>query len=68
MVHRGTTNHAPEEPRAVDAAPSQSMPSQQVPTVRSDELLGGGRELFIVHNSEVYRLLVTRNNKLILQK
>ncbi len=39
-----------------------------VPTVRSDVLLGGGRELQIVHGHEVYRLLLTRNNKLILQK
>jgi hemin uptake protein HemP len=39
-----------------------------IPTVRSDVLLGGGRELQIVHGHEVYRLLVTRNNKLILQK
>lgn len=39
-----------------------------IPTVRSDVLLGGGRELQIVHGHEVYRLLLTRNNKLILQK
>ena len=38
------------------------------PVVRSDHLLQGHRELRIVHGSEVYRLLVTRNNKLILQK
>jgi hemin uptake protein HemP len=62
MAQRGSPDNSGEEPRAVEARPSQ------VPTVRSEELLRGGRELFIVHNSEVYRLLVTRNNKLILQK
>lgn len=39
-----------------------------VPTVHSNVLLAGGRELQIVHGHEVYRLLLTRNNKLILQK
>jgi hypothetical protein len=36
--------------------------------VRSDELLQGQREMFILHDGAVYRLLRTRNNKLILQK
>ncbi|OHB79299.1 MAG: hypothetical protein A2W31_15750 [Planctomycetes bacterium RBG_16_64_10] len=36
--------------------------------VRSDELLQGKRELFIVHGHQIYRLLRTRNDKLILQK
>lgn len=36
--------------------------------VSSDELLQGSRELLIVHAGQVYRLLRTRNNKLILQK
>ena len=36
--------------------------------VRSEELLQGLRELYIVHGSQVYRLLRTRNDKLILQK
>ncbi|OHB82234.1 MAG: hypothetical protein A2W31_02770 [Planctomycetes bacterium RBG_16_64_10] len=39
-----------------------------VRVVRSDELLQGKRELFIVHGNQVYRLLRTRNDKLILQK
>lgn len=38
------------------------------PCVRSEDLLQGGRELWIVHGTEVYRLSVTRNNRLILQK
>ncbi len=40
----------------------------ETPCVRSDELLAGGREIRIMHGNEVYRLLLTRNNKLILQK
>lgn len=39
-----------------------------VATVRSEELLRGGRQLRIVHGDQIYRLLLTRNNKLILQK
>ena len=36
--------------------------------VRAQDLLQGHRELRILHGDEVYRLLLTRNNKLILQK
>lgn len=39
-----------------------------VRVVRSDELLQGQRELFILHGGQIYRLLRTRNDKLILQK
>jgi len=35
---------------------------------RSEDLLQGSREVLLIHGSEVYRLLCTRNNKLILQK
>lgn len=35
---------------------------------RSEELLAGRREIIILHNDDRYRLLVTRNGKLILQK
>jgi hemin uptake protein HemP len=49
--------------------PDQAAPSTaDVPLVSSDVLLGGRRELHIVHGQEVYRLMLTRNNKLILQK
>jgi len=36
--------------------------------VASDELLQGARELLIVHGDQVYRLVRTRNDKLLLQK
>jgi hemin uptake protein HemP len=39
-----------------------------VRVVNSDELLQGARELLIIHQGQVYRLLRTRNDKLILQK
>lgn len=41
---------------------------RHVRAVRSEDLLQGSRELLILHGSEIYRLLRTRNNKLILQK
>jgi len=52
-----------------ETSPEPSPPDfPPVETVRSEELLRGGRQLRIVHGDEVYRLLLTRNNKLILQK
>ena len=36
--------------------------------VNSGDLLNGKRELLIRHRGEIYRLLLTRNGKLILQK
>ena len=36
--------------------------------VESQELLRGEREVLILHSGEVYRLRLTRNGKLILQK
>ena len=38
------------------------------PAVRSRDLLGGHRELIILHGADRYRLLLTRSNKLILTK
>lgn len=37
-------------------------------SIDSAKLFAGRREVQIVHEGETYRLLVTRNNKLILQK
>ncbi len=36
--------------------------------LRSEDLLQGQREALIIHGDQVYRLLCTRNGKLILQK
>jgi hemin uptake protein HemP len=38
------------------------------PRVRSDDLLRGSRELVIEHRGQEYRLLRTRNDRLILNK
>jgi hemin uptake protein HemP len=55
----------PEE----DPAKPQSQPElPSLRAIRSDEILQGQKEVRIVHEGEVYRLLVTRNGKLILQK
>jgi len=61
-------------PRAVRLCDSRKQPCDSctelssVRVIRSDELLQGERELFIVHGTQVYRLLCTKNDKLILQK
>jgi hemin uptake protein HemP len=51
--------------------PVQTKPdSGRIPprTVTSAELLGDRRELMIQHDTELYRLRLTANNKLILSK
>ncbi|MEW6169609.1 MAG: hemin uptake protein HemP [Pseudomonadota bacterium] len=55
------------------AAPSPAAPAPRprattVRRVRSDELLLGNREIVIEHRGEEYRLLRTRNDRLILNK
>ena len=42
--------------------------SSKVRIIRSAELLQGEREVYIDHEGEIYRLRLTRNQKLILQK
>lgn len=37
-------------------------------TIPSEDLLQGERQVVILHHGEPYRLLVTRNDKLLLQK
>jgi hemin uptake protein HemP len=49
-------------------APANSPHAVQTPVFDVRELLGGGREIIIVHGSERYRLRVTANDKLILTK
>jgi hemin uptake protein HemP len=60
-------------PRPAQCCDDRDVPCQVckeigVRVVNSDELLQGARELLIVHAGQVYRLLRTRNDKLILQK
>lgn len=55
-----------------ETQPQPSRPSPRPPrsgrTIRSEELLQGAREIFIEHEGEIYRLRLTQNGKLILQK
>jgi len=44
------------------------LANTQGPVIDSQQILQGAREVTIWHNHERYRLIVTRNNKLILQK
>lgn len=50
--------------------PAKDLPAtaNQTKIVTSDELLGGGNEIQIEHKGMVYRLRVTRQDKLILTK
>jgi hemin uptake protein HemP len=49
-------------------ASSETAAQTNSKVVRSTDLFEGRRELLIVHEGEAYRLRITRNNKLILQK
>jgi len=50
--------------------PTTSITTREglAPRVRSDDLLRGSRELVIEHRGQEYRLLLTRNDRLILNK
>jgi hemin uptake protein HemP len=48
--------------------PRSSLEAAPTPVVDVRDLLGGGKEVIILHEGERYRLLVTANNKLILTK
>jgi hemin uptake protein HemP len=58
----------PADHRRPDSAASEKAAPSSARTVRSEELLRGERLLLIEHAGEIYRLQVTRNGKLILQK
>lgn len=58
------STHPPTPPAAADA--SQQTPEPR--SVESAELFQGSRVVQITHAGETYRLLLTRNNRLILQK
>jgi hemin uptake protein HemP len=60
----GVDSQPPEQPGAGQTA----APSAKVREVDSEELFQGQKTVVIRHGAEVYRLLLTRHNKLILQK
>jgi hemin uptake protein HemP len=67
MVNRDMKTQ--EVPNGGEVDSSEAPPRlAEPPAVTSDSLLRGGRELVIRHGDETYRLLLTRNNNLILQK
>ena len=48
-------------------APAVDDPSLDVPRrIRSEDILGGAREIVIEHDGRQYRLRITQNGKLIL--
>jgi hemin uptake protein HemP len=49
------------------ASPEQPRPSAAV-VWTSEEILKGTKEIQILHHSEIYRLRLTKNDKLILSK
>ena len=55
---------------APEVAPAEAGPpaSPDSPVLRSRDLFRRGREVLIVHRDEVYRLRITRADKLILTK
>jgi hemin uptake protein HemP len=48
--------------------PAASLEVNQTPVLDVRDLLGGGKEVIILHAGERYRLRVTANDKLILTK
>ena len=48
--------------------PSNHDQPDEIRRIRSDELFQGGRILVITHAGTEYRLIKTRNDKLMLQK
>ena len=57
-----------EPEKARDVAGGRGKETGTTRRVSSEQLLAGRRELLIEHGGEEYRLLLTRNGKLILTK
>jgi hemin uptake protein HemP len=58
-----------DEPQKPAATPRPNGENKSnVRTISSDDLLQGERQVVILHHGDAYRLLVTRNDKLLLQK
>lgn len=62
-----SNNRADSTPES--ASPSATIPAQGAPrSLEFGVLAGSEREVLITHHGQIYRLLLTRNDKLILQK
>ena len=55
-------------PQSPPSAPSSKSSPLSARELASDDLLQGTREVLIRHGTDVYRLRLTRNGKLILHK
>jgi hemin uptake protein HemP len=63
------TEPSSSQPPAARSAPTEAVADlSRIRTVTSASLLQGETEILITHGEDVYRLRVTRNGKLILQK
>jgi len=60
--------NTPERDQPAEPAASADEDCEKLRTIRSEDLFAGERTVLIQHAGEQYRLLVTRNNRLILQK
>jgi len=59
---------APERSSTPAVATAAAFEREQPRLIRSEELFAGERVVLIQHAGEQYRLLITRNDRLILQK
>ncbi|MBS3936145.1 MAG: hemin uptake protein HemP [Sulfuritalea sp.] len=60
---------APDAPKTPDQKPAGRLSRQSAaPSLNSDVLFSGGNEVVIRHGPDVYRLRLTRQNRLILTK
>jgi hemin uptake protein HemP len=57
-----------ERPLSTISRPADDKPDSSPKIVSTHDLFHGDREICIEHDGEVYRLRITRRNKLILQK
>jgi hemin uptake protein HemP len=58
----------PSEDGATDPVATPAGEPETLRIIRSEELFAGERIVLIQHAGEQYRLLITRNDRLILQK
>jgi hemin uptake protein HemP len=56
------------EPGSESPLPAPAPPADATRVIRSEEIFAGERVVMIQHAGERYRLLITRNDRLILQK
>lgn len=61
-------NQPQEDKRQPSAPAEQRLDIAVLPTLDSQRLFDGRRELIIQHQGEIYRLRITRHDKLILTK